>query len=189
MIRRIHYYILSLIKPVMVGGFKKINGEKLPKTRISNSTHVGGIENLSMGDNVYIGHFNFIDASNGLSIGEGCQITNYVSILTHSSHISIRLYGKQYVHVKHPIGYITGKVELGDYCFVGPHTVIMPGTTIGKGSIISAYSYVKDSFPDFSIISGNPAVIIGDTRSIDAPFLEKHPELMDFYTDWSNKRI
>lgn len=185
MIRRIRHFILGLFRPVMVGRFKKTDGAILPFTRVSNTTHIGNIENLSIGDNVFIGHFNFIDASNGLTIGEGCQITNYVSILTHSSHISIRLYGDQYINVKNPVGYVTGKVELGPYCFIGPHSVIMPGTTLGKGSIVSAFSYVKDSFPDFSIVAGNPAVVIGDTRNIDRPFLEKHPELVEFYKNWS----
>ena len=62
------------------------------------------------------------------------------------------------------IGYIQGKVNIGKYTFIGPHSTIMPNTTIGKGCIVSAYSYVKGNYPDFSIISGNPAKIVGDTR-------------------------
>ena len=49
-------------------------------------------KNLKLGNNVFIGHYNFIEASNGITIEEGCQITNFISITTHSSHISIRLY-------------------------------------------------------------------------------------------------
>jgi acetyltransferase-like isoleucine patch superfamily enzyme len=84
------------------------------------------------------------------------------------------------------IGYVKGSVLIGKYSFVGPHSVIMPGTSIGKGSIISAFSYVKGTFPDFSIIAGNPAKVIGDTRNMDESFLQEHPELRNFYEAWSN---
>jgi acetyltransferase-like isoleucine patch superfamily enzyme len=63
----------------------------------------------------------------------------------------------------------------------------MPGAKIGKGCIVSAYSMVKGDFPDFSIISGNPAKVIGDTREMDEPYLREHPELIQFYSEWANK--
>ena len=34
-------------------------------------------DNLFLGDNVYIGHFNFIEASNGIEIGESVQNRQY----------------------------------------------------------------------------------------------------------------
>jgi acetyltransferase-like isoleucine patch superfamily enzyme len=61
----------------------------------------------------------------------------------------------------------------------------MPGTRIGKGSLVSAYSYVQGVFPDYSIIAGNPAVIIGDTREKDQLFLNQNPELKKFYDAWT----
>ena len=162
-------------------------GKSLKNTRISNSTFIGNFEKLSCGDHVFIGHFNFIDASNDLTIGEGCQITNYVSVLTHSSHMSIRLYGREYKG-SDMVGYVKGSVSIGDYTFIGPHSVVMPGTRIGKGCIVSAYSLVKGEFPDFSILSGNPAMVIGDTRDLDAVYLEQHPKLKTYYTKWANSK-
>ena len=138
-------------------------GKLLAKTRISNTTIIEHKNSLDLGDNVFIGHFNFIEASNGITIKEGCQITNYVSIISHSSHVSIRLYGAKYREHSDHEGYVKGSVSLGTYTFVGPHTLIMPGSAIGKGCLIQAFSYVKGTFPDFSIIGGNPATIIGDT--------------------------
>jgi acetyltransferase-like isoleucine patch superfamily enzyme len=171
----------------MVGKYRRHDGKKLPLTRISNTTYIGNPEKLDIADNVFIGHFNFIDSSNGLTIKTGCQITNYISIITHSSHISIRLYGKEYPNAKNHEGYLKGSVFIGEYSFVGPHSTIMPGTTIGKGCLVSAYSYVKGEFPDFSVIAGNPAKVIGDTRKLDEPFLESNPELKVFYNEWAKK--
>jgi acetyltransferase-like isoleucine patch superfamily enzyme len=83
-------------------------------------------------------------------------------------------------------GYIKGSVFIGKFSFIGPHVTIMPNTKIGKGSIVSSHSYVSGEFPDFSIIGGNPAKIIGDTRTKDSLFFEQNPELKKNYDDWTN---
>ncbi len=184
---RIQFHVFKWFKPLMVGRFKTVSGVKLNKTRISNTTSIGSPENFKVEDNVFIGHFNFIDASNGVCIEKGCQITNYVSIITHSSHVAIRLYGDQYTQVPESEKkvYFRGSVYIGKYTFVGPHSIIMPGSKIGKGSIVSAFSYVNGEFDDFSILAGNPAKVVGDTRKLDEQYLSQHPELKNFYDKWS----
>ena len=160
------------------------NGKLLEKTSVSNSTFIDYPNNLTLGKRVYIGHFNFIEASNGIEIEDGCQITTYCTITSHSSHQAIRLYGYDYSGAN-MIGYKKGGIKIGKFSFIGPHSTIMPGTKIGKGSIVSAYSYVQGEFPDFAIIGGNPAKIIGDTREKDYELLKKYPELNDYYDKWA----
>lgn len=169
----------------MVSGYKRYDGVFLDRTRISDSTFIGGNEKFTIGNHVFIGHYNFIDASNGLIINDGCQITNFVSILTHSSHHAIRLYGYEYVNTPDPLAYNKAPVKIGAFTFVGPHTTIMPGTEIGKGSLVSAYSYVDGKFPDFSVISGNPAKVTGSTKDIDKKYFDEYPELKNFYHAWA----
>ena len=96
-------------KPTMVQGYRTPSGELLKDTRISNLTEIESKKNLILADNVFIGHFNFIEASHGVTIEEGCQITNYISILSHSSHVSVRLYGSAYRSTDDPKGYVEGK--------------------------------------------------------------------------------
>lgn len=178
--------LLRNLKPEMIYGYTQ-KGQYLADTRIGSSTTLVVQENLVLEDNVFIGQYNFIEASNGIKIEEGCQITNYISILTHSSHNSIRYYGKEYRRQRDLKGYVKGAVEIGKYSFIGPHVTIMPNTKIGKGCIVTAYSMVKGDFPDFSIIAGNPAEVIGSTREKDEVFLEEHPELREFYNEWVNR--
>lgn len=182
---RIAFHIWKYFRPVMVGRYKRYDGVKLAKTRIGSTVTLLGKEKFHVEDNVYIGQYNFIDASNGLIIETGCQITNFISILTHSSHKSIRLYGAHYGKVGEMVAYGRGSVKIGKYSFVGPHSVIMPNTMIGKGSIVSAYSFVRGDFPDFSIIAGNPAVVVGDTRELDKKYLDEYPELKAHYHEWA----
>jgi len=185
----IHAYLekqlVRLYKPRMVWGYKRPDGVVMKNTRVANTTFIDGKENADIQDYVFIGHHNFIEASNGLKVGEGVQITNFVSILTHSSHKSIRLYGRHFVDKVANIGYIKGSVEIGAYSFIGPHSLILPGAKIGKGCLVSAYSYVSGVFPDFSVIRGNPAKVVGDTRKIDRPYLVAHPELQVYYDEWT----
>ncbi|MFO8129939.1 MAG: acyltransferase [Bacteroidales bacterium] len=173
------------IRIMMVRGYRNPDGTLRKNTRISNTVFIDHPEGLSLGDHVFIGHYNFIEASQGVFIGEGCQVTNFISLTTHSSHNSIRVYGRRYIETKEHKGYVRGKIRIGKYSFIGPHSLIMPNTNIGKGSIVAAYSNVAGDFPDFSIIRGNPAKVIGDTRSIDENLLRDYPDLQGSYDAWS----
>ncbi|MDN0085139.1 acyltransferase [Crenobacter sp. SG2305] len=185
---KITHRLSGLIGPRMVVGFTRHDGQRLHRVRISNMTRVETPARLDIEDNVYIGHFSLIDASGGLTIGAGCQITNYVSLLTHSSHVAIRLYGDAYLEHRDHVGYLKKPSVIGRYSFIGPHSVLMPGVAIGKGSIVAAYSFVEaGSYPDFAIIAGNPARVVGDTREGDAKWLAEHPELQPHYQAWAER--
>ena len=61
---------------------------------------------------------------------------------------------------------------------------------VRQRSIVKAYSYVKSGiYPDFAIIAGNPAKVIGDTRSLDKEYLEQYPTLKRFYQKWASTAL
>ena len=131
---RISRFMFRFTKPRMLGKRRNFQGKVIQNTAIGNTTFIDMPKNLIINDNTYIGHHNFIEASNGINIGEGCQITDFVSLTTHSSHLSIRLYGSQFSKHTDHIGYIKGKIDIGNYTFIGPHTVIMPKPPLEKGA-------------------------------------------------------
>jgi len=171
--------------PRLVYGFIAQGGVFLPHTRVGSSTVIEGKERLVCADHVFIGHHNFLDASGGLTLDEGCQITNFVSVLTHSSHVALRLHGKDYFGRTNPAGMHRAPTRIGAFVFVGPHCVIAPGSSIGKGAVLRAYSYVNGDVPDFAVMAGQPAVQVGDTREGDALWLADHPELQAAYVAWA----
>jgi acetyltransferase-like isoleucine patch superfamily enzyme len=170
--------------------FRIVFGERgRPNARIAPSTCIEGEAGLQLADHVFIGQFNFIDATAGLTIAEGVQITNFVSIVTHSSHRSIRLLGRSYASsdTAEVPGYVKGPIRIGAYSFIGPHSLIEAGALIGKGVVVCAHSQVRGTVPDFAIVAGVPAVQVGDVRVRDAQLLAQSPELAVHYKLWAEE--
>jgi acetyltransferase-like isoleucine patch superfamily enzyme len=176
----IYKFLLKWIKPEIIG-LKKSGNKILSNVGVSNMSHLSNKENIYLGENVFIGHFNYIDGFRKVDIGDGCQITNYVSILTHSSHHAIRYRDKNFNQCENERVLKCGEISVGSYTFIGAHSILMPGTKLGKGCIVSAYSYVNGVFPDFSIIKGQPAVVIGTTKDYDEHLISEIPELKSLY--------
>lgn len=186
-------YFISLVmaffallqRPFMVYGYYNRVQRRFNKfTRISSLAVIIGKENLDIGDNTWLWHHSILDASNGIKIGKGCQIGAWVGIFTHGSHIAIRLLGDKYIESdkSERIGYQRGPVEIGEYTFIGAQSIILPDVIIGKGCIVGAKSMVTKSIPDYSIVSGNPAELIGDTRKLDRKYF-KNREVQKTYYD------
>ena len=99
----------------------------------------------------------YLDPSGGLYIESGAVISTRTIVLTHDwSFLKRRQTGKYRAY---------HSVRIGNNTFVGAGAIILPGTIIGKFCIIGAGAVVKGKIDDYSIMVGNPAKRIGDTRS------------------------
>ena len=119
-------------------------------TIYDSATIVGDVK---IGDNTWIGPFVSLDGTGGLTVGSYCSISAGVQILTHDTVLWALSAGQQ--------EYEYASVSIGDCCFIGVQSVIIKGTQIGKHCLIAANSVVRGNIPDFSIIGGNPAKVIG----------------------------
>ena len=167
-------------------------GQPLPGTRISPSTCIEHEDHLTLGDDVFIGHFNFIEASSGVCIGSSTQVTNFISIVSHSTHRSVRVAARlSGVPAAAPDGSqpsdIRAPIAIGTHCFIGPHSLIEAGTVLGKGCLVTAGSRVRGQFGDFAVLAGNPARVVGDTRQQDAAWLQQHPDYRAAYESWAGQ--
>jgi acetyltransferase-like isoleucine patch superfamily enzyme len=167
---------------------ERSQGHDLPHTRISPSTCIECEDRLTLADHVYIGHFNLLDASGGLTIDEGVQITSHCAIVTHSAHRSQRLLGQAFATWAGPgerPGWIGGPVRIGAYSFIGPHSVIEANTQLGRGTIVCAGARVRGVFPDFAVLDGHPAQVVGDSRDGDATLLRENPRFREHHAAWA----
>ncbi len=173
-----------LQRPFMVYGFLNRCTNRFNKhTRISSTAVIIDKKQLDIADHTWVWHHSILDASNGISIGKGCQIGAWVGIFTHGSHLAVRLLGEKYIYFEKDerIGYQRGPVSIGEYTFVGAKALIMPSVSIGKGCLIGAGAIVSKSIPDYSIVSGNPAEIIGDTRKLDRKYFKNELVQKNYY--------
>jgi acetyltransferase-like isoleucine patch superfamily enzyme len=169
----------------MLYGMRSGDGTWRPHSRVSSSCVIESPGRLRLGDHVFIGHFNYIDASGGLVIGDGVQITNHVSVLTHSTHRAVRLERDAFWGHPAPAGVHRAATCIGDWTFVGPHCTIAPGARIGRGALMRAHSYVSGDLPDFAIAQGQPARVVGDVRDDDRAWLAGQPAaLRERYEAW-----
>lgn len=62
---------------------------------------------------------------------------------------------------------ISAPVEIGDYVFIGPRAIILPGVKIGQGAIVAAGAVVIKDVPACMIVGGVPAIVIGERKLKD----------------------
>ena len=158
-------------------------GVDLPGTRISPSTVIEHEDRLHLADDVFIGHFNYIEASAGVRIGRGTQVTNFVSMVSHSTHRAVRVAaGLSGAELEAVV--MRAPIVIGERCFIGPHSTIEAGTTLGHGTLVAAHARVRGAFADFAVLAGSPARVVGDTREADERWLAAHPDLQSAYQRW-----
>lgn len=102
----------------------------------------------------------YLDASGGLSISEGVVISTKVIILSHDWSWLKRVSNIENYRQRGAFA----PIALGEDSFIGAGAIVLPGTTIGHNCIIGAGAVVKGQVPDYSIVAGNPARIIGSTH-------------------------
>lgn len=108
-----------------------------------NNIYVGINSKLGVQSN------NYIQGNGGIYIGNYVTIARNVGIISGNHDV--------YDHTKH----INKEVRIGDFCWIGMNSMIMPGVILGPRTVVGAGSVVTKSFPDgFCVIGGNPAKLI-----------------------------
>lgn len=111
-----------------------------------------------IGKGVQIGHNVVPDFGNPerIHLGNNVIISNGVSILCHKRDVSYYKIGGNAKHL--PFKY--EDVSIKDGCQIGLNCTILPGVTIGEGSIIGSCSLVTKDIPAWCIAVGSPAKVI-----------------------------
>jgi acetyltransferase-like isoleucine patch superfamily enzyme len=103
---------------------------------------VKNVKGLSLGCKTDIGAFTYINAKNGVIIEDFVQIGSHCSIYSIST-----------------VDQKEGEVVLKRNCRIGSHSIVMPGVTVGRNSIIGAFSFVNKDVPDNVLAYGVPAKV------------------------------
>ncbi len=109
--------------------------------------------NIEIGEDTLVGEFAFLDGRAKLKIGSHTDIASQVLIYNSKHDINDPEFKAE-----------LSSVEIGDYVFIGPRAIIMPGVKIGRGAIIAAGAIVTKDVVAGKIVAGVPAVEIGERK-------------------------
>ncbi|HSW87859.1 MAG TPA: acyltransferase [Candidatus Saccharimonadales bacterium] len=125
-----------------------------------SSMHMGtvfyNIKQISIGEDTIIGENAVLDGREKLTIGDHVDIASEVMIYN----------GQHDIHADDFRG-VFEPVSIKDYVFIGPRAIILPGVTLGKGAVVGAGAVVTKDIPDFAIVGGVPAKVIGERKPKD----------------------
>jgi UDP-2-acetamido-3-amino-2,3-dideoxy-glucuronate N-acetyltransferase len=113
-------------------------------------------QNVNVGNNVTIG--DFVKIQNNVSVYEGVTLEDYVFCGPSMVFTNILNPRSKYPQVGAAF-YIKTLVKEG--ASLGANSTIVCGHTIGRFAMVGAGSVVTKDVPDFALVVGNPAKIVG----------------------------
>jgi len=177
-----------------VGTMSYVSCEKITigeDARIREQVFVGGPQlpesSFTLGSRTIVLQMAYINPTKPVTIGDDTGIGGHCLIFTHGAWLNA-LDG-------YPVNY--EPVTLGKSVWLPWRVFIMPGTTIGDGSVIGANSLVQGTIPPCSLAVGSPAKVIRSApdfprRLSDEQRAAKVAEMMrefDRYLDYEDTRI
>lgn len=135
---------VKLGKGTVIGSFTKVKASNGP---------------LTIGARVSIGSSCFLGAgAAGNRIGDDCLISDHVTILNSNYR-----YDRLDVPIQQQ-GITSKGVEIGSNVWLGSGVIVLDGSSIGDGTIVTPNSVVSGKLPPNVIAQGNPAKVIFQRR-------------------------
>ncbi len=148
---------IHLEKNVDIDKTSSVNNVIIGKnTRIASNVRVfGAVDHLlEVGESCYIGPGSVLEGYNAkVVIGSFVSFAQNINLMSGSGPNASELLQRIFPLIK-------GEVHIGNHSWIGASVIIMPGIKLGNFCIVAANSFVNNSFPEYSIIGGNPAKII-----------------------------
>lgn len=121
-----------------------------------------GLENISVGDDVYFAPGTVLLAGKSVTIGDGVQLAFY-SVVTDGNHTIIDgsyRFGPR----------AESDVVISKGTWIGAHSTVVAGVYIGEGVLVGANSVVTRNLPSHCFAAGVPATVrrVGSDRGLDS---------------------
>ena len=120
---------------------------------------------VTVGDNFFMNVNGRLMDSGKITIGNNVFIAPDVCIITeeHAMDAAQRAAGLEYTH----------PVTIGDNVWIAAGALVLPGVTIGEGSVIGAGSVVTKDLPSHVLAVGSPARVVRELGSHEREFYFK----------------
>lgn len=133
--------------------------------------HANWGRHTHLGNNVYVNFNLTLVDDTDVFIGDNVMIAPNVTIATGTHPISpeLRLKAAQF----------NVPVHIGNNVWLGAHTVVLPGVTIGENSVIGAGSIVTKDIPANVVAVGNPCRVVREINERDREYYHKDRRIPD----------
>jgi maltose O-acetyltransferase len=122
--------------------------------------------NITIGEGTIIGDHATLDGRAALKIGNHVDIASEVMIFNSQHDINHSDFDA-----------IEAPVTIGDYVFIGPRAIILPGVTIGNGAVIAAGAVVTKDVAPGDVVGGVPAKPISKRQLTEFNYRLGRPRL------------
>ena len=131
-----------------------------------------------VGDDTKIGPF--VEIQRGVSVGARCKVSSHAFLcegVTIEDEVFVG-HGVMFTNDRFPRAARGGvMLEEGDWelsstlvrqgASIGSGATVLPGITVGCEAMVGAGAVVVDDVPDYAVVVGCPARIVGDVRTRD----------------------
>jgi len=128
---------------------------------VAHNVYIAHPDQVEFGCNVFLAYGVWIQAAGGIILENEALVGPYVVLVTSDHGFD----GRSHRFVRGP----QAPIRLGIGCWIGAHSTITKGVTIGPGAAIGANSVVTSNIPPYCVAAGVPAKVIKGQRITGAP--------------------
>jgi acetyltransferase-like isoleucine patch superfamily enzyme len=110
---------------------------------------------INLGSFIHISAYSALYGANGINIEDFSGLSPRVTLFSASDDFS----GDFLINPMIPNRFTNvkgGTINIGKYCQIGAHSIVMPGVNIPEGTVVGAMSFVKNNLDSWMIYAGNP---------------------------------
>jgi acetyltransferase-like isoleucine patch superfamily enzyme len=143
-----------------------------------------------IGDNVNIGWYTTLMASNEIRIGNNCNLSTGVFLQPHTTHPNDPVLRRPGPYRRHGVGVPERLDEksliIGEDVGIARHVMVLAPVTIGNGAHVGAASIVMKDVPPYTIVGGIPAKVL---RKLEIPDEERKRMPEEMYQKYLDAKI